>query len=59
MMYSFLVFPSLIPIDKGLIALLSLKPKMPWPVIKAITAYAPSHLLCVFETALNICSAVG
>ena len=37
-MYSSLVFPSLIPIDKGLMPLLSLKARIPCPVMSAKTA---------------------
>ena len=39
--YSSLVLPFLIPIDKGLIPLLSLKATKPCPAINARTAYAP------------------
>ena len=49
--YSFLFFPFLIPIDKGLIPRGSLNARIPYPVIKATTAYAPLILKCVFSTA--------
>ena len=44
-MYSSLSFPFLTPIDRGLIPLLSRKATRPYPFIRAITAYAPSHLI--------------
>ena len=53
-MYSSLSFPCLTPIDRGLIPLLSRKATKPYPFIRAITAYAPSHLMCVLVTALKI-----
>ena len=51
MIYSFLFLPFLTPIVRGLIPRGSLKPKIPYPVIKATTAYAPLILICVFSIA--------
>ena len=49
--YSFLFLPFLTPIVKGLIPKGSLKATIPYPVIKATTAYAPFIRKCVFSTA--------